>query len=116
ARAATGRELLLARHLEARAHRSAIGAPALADADALLHRAREAAAGRGKPEVGRWRRVVVVAAVAQVLVDAEGIDDLAGVHPAVRIPNPLELCECLNELRPEHLREHLRARLSVPVL
>ena len=45
-----------------------------------------------------------------------GVDDLAGVHLVVRVPDGLELAEGLHQLRPEHLGKQLGARLAVAVL
>src|SRR5205823_12170651 len=44
------------------------------------------------------------------------VDDLAGVHLQVRVPDALELAEAIHEVVPEHLRQELGARLPVAVL
>ena len=44
------------------------------------------------------------------------IDQLAGIHSVVRIPQMLELAECFHQLGAEHLRQQCAARLAVAVL
>src|SRR6185503_20589548 len=98
--------------LVARTHRAAVVAAALADADAPERREREAAAVALKREVrGRLRRPVT-GAEAQVLIGTVRIDDLARIHLALRVPDCLELPERVHELRAEHFRQELRARLA----
>src|ERR1051326_5194301 len=50
---------------------------------------------------------MVVGAKTQVLVNAIGIDNLAGVHLPIGVPDRLELAEGLNEFFPEHLVKKL---------
>jgi hypothetical protein len=48
--------------------------------------------------------------------DRVRIDDLVGIHPAVRIPDRLELPEGPHQLGAVHLLQELPARLPVAVL
>ena len=67
----------------------------------------------------RRRLIPPQVALAQVLdrvVDAHRIDQLAGIHAVVRIPQRLELAKRLHQLGPEHLRQERRARLPIAVL
>ena len=50
------------------------------------------------------------------VVDAHRIDQLAGIHAVVGIPQRLEFAEGLHQLRPEHLGQQSGARLAVAVL
>src|SRR5258708_8661220 len=64
----------------------------------------------GEPAARRPR------ANAEILVEAARVDDLAGVHPAVGVPDGLELAEGRHEVVAEHLREQLGPLLAVAVL
>ena len=90
--------------------------PALADADAAKRRVLEAAVVLLVGEVRLQPRRCVVRPEPKVLGDRVRIDDLARVHLPVGIPDRLELAEGVDQFRPEHLREELRARLAVAVL
>ena len=57
-----------------------------------------------------WRKIL------HRIVDTHGVDQLAGIHAVVRIPQRLELAEGLHQLRAEHLGQQHRARLPVAVL
>ena len=116
ARPAARRVLLLAGRHVAGAHRPARRPPALADADAAKQRAREVPSVLPVRELGRRRRRRAADRLAQVLGDRVSVHDLAGVHPPLGIPDLLEPPERFDQLRPVHLREQLRARLSVAVL
>src|SRR5262249_30380150 len=109
--------LLAARHV-ARAHHAvlAAAAPARADADAALRRAREAAAVLGVGEQALDLRRLVARADAQVGSDRERIDHLAGFHLPVGVPDRLDLAERLDQLRPVHLLDQGGLRLPVAVL
>src|SRR5205823_15048388 len=50
---------------------------------------------------------------AEILIERVGVDDLSRIHLPVRIPDRLELAERLNDLRAEHPRQQLPARLTV---
>src|SRR4029079_12074667 len=103
---------LLHRHPIARAHRLVMMLAAIADADTAQRRAAEhAGVLRILEERHRltWRERV---AEPQVLRGQVRIDDLARVHPALRIEDRLELAEPLNELRAAHLRQELGLRLA----
>ena len=83
----------------------------------MLARAHEAVADCGaEREAGGEGYRLVVRPEAQVIVDAPRIDHLAGIHASLRIPQRLELAERLHQLRPEHHRQELAARLAVAVL
>src|SRR5690606_34119406 len=97
-RAAAGRVLLLAEHHEARAHRPAVQAPALADADAAQRRTCEAPLVVRVAEVRHRRRRPVVRAESQVRVPGIRIDDLAGVQQPCGIPDRLEPAARLDPL------------------
>jgi hypothetical protein len=107
---------LLARDHVTRAHRPALGAAALADAEAALRRRREAPAVARETEVRLDPPRAVGGPEPQVRVERVGLDQLVRVQLEVRVPDRLELAECLHELRPEHLRQQLGVRLPVAVL
>ena len=65
---------------------------------------------------GDLRRVERLRAETDVRVERVRVDDLAGVHLPVRVPDRLELPERLDQLGAEHLRQQLAARLAVAVL
>jgi len=115
-RAAARRVRLFARGAIARTHRPAVVAAAIADADTADRAEREAAVIPRKAELRRrlWR--MVVGAEPQILIDAVRRDDLAGIHPAVGVPDALEFAERLDQFRSEHLRQELCLRLPVPML
>ena len=52
----------------------------------------------------------------QVVVQLRGPHDAAGVHPAVRVPDALELLERVDDLRRVHARQQLGAGRAVAVL
>ena len=56
------------------------------------------------------------AEVLNGIVNPHRIDELAGIHAVVRIPQRLELAEGPHQLRAEHLGQQRRARLAVAVL
>src|SRR5205823_9241242 len=116
ARAPARRMHLLARDLQARAHRSAIRAPALANSHASHRRLREIAVLLRELKVRPHAQRAEVRAIAQVLVRAIWIDDLARIHHPAGIPHVLELTECLDQRGRKHLRQELRARLAVAML
>ena len=113
--AATGGVHLLARRLEARAHRPG-EAPALADPEAARRRPGEAAPVLLEAEVRVQRGRVVVGSVTEVLVRGVGVDHLARVHLPIGIPEALERAHRLHEVGPEHLDQVVGVRLSVAVL
>src|SRR5437588_12013082 len=80
-----------------------IGTAAFADPDATLHLGGEPAARRPR-------------ANPEILVEAARVADLARVHPAVGVPDGLELAEGRHELVAEHLRQQLGPLLAVAVL
>ena len=106
--AAAGGVLLLAGGAVAGTHDAALGVAASADADAALGGALEGAVvcGEGEVRLERCERgpgsvVRAVGAEAKILdgiVDAHRIDELAGIHAVVGIPERLELAEGLHQL------------------
>ena len=115
-RAAARAVLFLERHHVARAHRPGIVLAALAQADAPEHRPLEGSLVVRKRELRRGPLRRVVGAEPEVLGRQIGVDDLARVHLAVRIPDRLELAERAHDLVAEHLRQQRAARLAVAVL
>ena len=61
-------------------------------------------------------RVRGMAEIFHGVVDADGIDELAGIHAVAGIPERLELAEGLHELGAEHFGQQGGARLAVAVL
>ena len=113
---APGGVLLVTGDHEARAHRPALGPPALAYPDATPGGVHEAAPVVGEGEVGAHGDGAEGGAQPEVFVGPVGIDDLVGVHAPGRVPDGLELTERLHELGAEHLGEELRPGLPVAVL
>src|SRR5205823_936010 len=99
-----------------RTHGAASEPAAGAHADAAQGGFGEASAVRRVLEVRAREGRPVQGAQAKVLVEAIRIDELAGIHASLRVPDRLELAESLDQLRPEHPRQQLRARLAVAVL
>ena len=56
---------------------------------------------------------MVVGAKAQVLIDAVRINNLAGIHLPVRVPDGLEFAEGFDQFLPEHFVEELSFGLAV---
>ena len=72
---------------------------------------------RGTALRAHWRALVEgVAKVFERIVDAHRIEELAGIHAVVRIPERLEFAEGLHELGAEHFGQQRGARLAVAVL
>ena len=115
-RAAARAVLLFERHHVARAHRSRVVLPALAQADAAQRRSFQRAAIVGKREVRDRPARRVVGPETQVFSWQIRVDQLARIQLAVRIPNRLELAEGGHQLVAEHLRKQRAARLAVAVL
>ena len=57
----------------------------------------------------------IVSTYAQILSDIIRIDDLAGIHLPIGIPDRFELAESLDQFRPKHLWQQPGARLSIAV-
>ena len=72
----------------------------------MRHFARLLWAGQGVP----------VAQILDGIVDADCIDEFAGVHAVVGIPQRLEFAEGLHQLGAEHLGQQRGAGLAVAVL
>src|SRR5436853_462988 len=53
--------------------------------------------------------------VTQILVATIWLDDLAGIHLPIRIPDGFKFFERLDEFRPKHLDQKFAARLPVTV-
>src|SRR5438067_499268 len=116
-RAAARRVLLLARRQVARAHDAVLGVmpAAFADPD-TAYCGPVPAALRREGEAGVEPRRTVIGAEAEIGGDRIGIDDLARVHPAVRVPDRLKLAERRDQLRTVHLDEQFGLRLAVAML
>ena len=67
-------------------------------------------------ELRLQRDRLVLRPQAQVGVEGTGVDQLARVHPVLRVPRVLELAERLHQLGAEHDRQQLALRLAVAVL
>ena len=103
--ASAGRVFFLARHHIAGTHGAGMQLTAPAHAHAAQGRVRKAALIVGEREMRAQPRGTVRGAEAQILVEAIGVHQLAGVHLPVGIPDGFELTEGPNELRPIHLRQ-----------
>ena len=114
-RAAARRVFLFARGHEARAHHAGVELAAFADADAAQHGAIDAAFVVAEMQMRLRRPRFVLRAEAEVLRRLVGIDDLAGVHLPLRIPERLEFAERADQTLAEHLRQQRAARLTVAV-
>src|SRR3989442_9630642 len=117
-RAAARGVALLARAAVARAHGAAFRGAALPHADATPDGSSETVpllAGEGK--LCLESHGLVLRSEAQVFIHPQdfsfGIDDLPGVHAILRVPQRLELAEGLHQLRAEHERQELGARMAV---
>ena len=114
--AAASRVALLAGDHVARAHHAAVVTPALPDPDAAERRVAErpVIVGEVKEGLRPWWRVV--GPEPEIGQDRRRPDELAGVHPARRVPEILQLLERADDLLAEHHRQQLAARLAVAVL
>ncbi len=108
--------LLLLRGAIGRAHHPAGVGAAVADADTAQHGPPERVVVLREPEVRRAGERAPARAEPEVLVGPVRRDDLARVHPVVRIEQRLQLTERRDDFTAEHLRQQLAARLPVPVL
>src|SRR5881394_705813 len=108
--------LLLARDHVARAHRAVFHAAALANPDAPQHRAREIAEAFWIMKVSVGLPWLIVFAEAKLLVGAERVHNLTGIHFALRIPNRLKFAERLHQLWAKGLWQKVRACLSIAML
>ena len=105
---------LLHRRLVGGAHR-AVALAARAHAVAKLDRAREAAVAREIHD-GRYLGRLVGAVEAQVPGEGEGVHDFSGVHPVLRVEEPLHLEERSIEFLAKKLGHPLASRKAVAVL
>src|SRR5207302_9390629 len=87
-----------------------------ADTDAAQDRVRHLAAIGGKSKMRRLSPRRVIGGEAEVLVDVVGLDDLSRVHLPFGILDRFEFAERLHQLGAEHLRQQVRARLTVAML
>src|SRR5262249_15480298 len=110
-----GRVFLLFGGAEARAHDAALAAAALADAHTAERGSRELAIVLRKTERRLHAAARPAAREAEGRNDRIRIQDAAGVHAPVGIPDALEVAERFDELRPVHPGKELRARLAVAV-
>ena len=117
--AAAGGVLLQAGGAVTGTHDAAGGVAAGADTDAAVGGMGEGAVVFGEHEVcferGLLRCGGDVAEVFDGVVDADSVNELAGIHVVVRVPEDLELAEGVHQFRPEHLWQERTARLSVAV-
>ena len=95
----------VARHHVAWAHRAAFVATAFADSDTSLGCAGEVSIVVGKLEIRFWLPGVVICSEPEILVGLVRIDDLAGVHLVVRIPDAFEVAKRLHQFVAEHDRQ-----------
>src|SRR5437868_6612145 len=93
---------LLTRHHEARTHRAALDATAIANSDATKRRFGEAAAFVRELKVRRRLRWVVVRAESKILIEPIGVHDLARVHLPIGIPDRFEFAERFDQFGTEH--------------
>ncbi len=123
--AAAGGVLLVAGGAIAGAHDATFGLETCADADAARGGALQRALVAEQNEVGLKLGVLVRAlsgldwAMAEILdwvVNTGRIDELAGVHAVVGIPDGLELAESFDELGAEHLGQQRGAGLAIAML
>src|SRR5579875_1324080 len=115
-RATAGGMLFLSRGSVAGAHRAAAFLAAFANADTTLDGLLKTSAILREGELRLRLPRLVIQAHAQIFIHAIRIHELAGIHSAFRVPNRLEFAERLRQLRPEHFRIKLGARLPVAVL
>src|SRR5690242_12544082 len=100
----------------ARAHHSLFLAAALPYANTAHTGMPEATFVFRKFEVSLGLPRAKIGTETKVFVNRKGIDDFVGVHLVVRIPDSLELAECLYQFGSEHFWKHFRLRLAVAVL
>src|SRR6266702_5874365 len=129
--AAAGGVLLLAGGTIAGTHDAARGFAACADTHAAFGGTLQRSLILGEDEVSfslsllfrmsllAWdcrRRLASPQGMAQVLkriVDAHGVDQLAGIHAIVGIPQGFELAKSLHQLRTKHLGQQGGTRLAI---
>src|ERR1043166_873820 len=107
--------LLLECHHVTRTHRAAVMLPANARADATFRCRRETVLVVGILEVSFNLWWIPVGAEPQILVDTIRINELAGIHLPLRIPDGLKLPKRFDHFRVEHSRQQFTTRLSVTV-
>src|SRR5579864_4876449 len=117
--AARGVPLFMRDH-EAGTHGIAFGAgrvfsAALSNANAAQRRMGKAAVILRILEMSRRVPWMIAGTEAQILVDAIWIDDLAGIHLPIRVPDGFEFAESFNQLWAEHFVEKLGFGLPVAV-
>src|SRR5579871_5390397 len=93
------------------AHGAAIVTTADAGADATFGCIREAVMILRKMEVRRRILRMIAGAETQIFIDAVWIDDFAGIHFPVGIPNRFELAKRFDNFGAVHAREKLASRL-----
>src|SRR5438477_2801287 len=98
---------LFACHHVARAHRAVLDIAALTYADTAQRRPGKAPLVFDELEVRLEYRRGVFRAEAEIRIEWIGIDDLAWIHPVIRVPYRLELAECADKVRSEHPVEQL---------
>jgi hypothetical protein len=113
--AAAGRMALLERDLIAGTHHPGL-VTTLPHPEAAFRRRSEAATVGRVAKLCLHRPRAVARIHLQMRVERIRIDHLARVHLPVRVPDRLELTECLDELGAEHLGKQLRACVAISVL
>ena len=109
--------LLIAGHSERRAHGAGIGTPAPPHSYTPVGRVLQREALIAEVERRLVYRVVrPVRSVLEVGIERERVDQLARVHPLLRVPKRLVFLERTHQLWAEHLAPQLRAPLPVTVL
>src|SRR5579864_7458955 len=107
--------LLFERDHVAWAHHAAFLAAAIPYSDAAHGPMPEMAFVFGKFEMRLRLPGIEVGPEAQVLVDGEWIDDFAGIHPVLRVPDRFEFAKRLYQFGTKHLGQHFRLGLSIAV-
>ena len=105
---AGGVHLLAGRHV-ARTHSALLVFAALAHANTARRSLGKVAMIVRKQEVGFEVRRIVVGAEAKIFIELVRIDQLAGVHLPLRVPDALEFAKSFDQLRTKHFFEQLAA-------
>ena len=117
-RAAPGGVFLLERDHVAGAHRSVVLLAAGAHADTAQRGFAEGTVVCGELEPGFGLLRLVARAQTKVvhrLIDGDRIDELSRIHAVLRIPQGLELAECLHQIGAKHLGQQGGPGLTVAV-
>src|SRR5690242_7933980 len=107
---------LLPRGHVARTHRAAFFVAAFPDAHASEGGAMETELVVGEAEVGGGFGRVIAGTEPEILVDTIGVDDLAGIHAAIGIPDRLELAKGFDQFGTVHAAQEFGPGLTIAVL